>query len=94
MVILTYWEASGEVSELRYIRVFFISVPNDHTVTIILATKLIKSDHSKDTPLIYNNPTSHTSECIYRGQGGKFITSDHVQGFLVKPQQKFFQHQH
>ena len=33
MVVLTYWEASGEVQSLD-IRVYFISVPNDHTVAV------------------------------------------------------------
>ena len=34
MLVLTYWEASGDVSELRYKSLLYliISVPNDHTV--------------------------------------------------------------
>ena len=42
-VVLTYWEASREVSELSY-KVYFISVLMDHTVPVkkhpVFATKV------------------------------------------------------
>ena len=44
-VILSYWEASGEVSKLRYIRVYIIPVPNDHTVEVMFGLWKYCSSH-------------------------------------------------